>query len=365
MKRGNKMGKVAICIPTYNNLDFLKRLLESIRIQSYKDYYVVITDDSSDDTIQKFIDSYKYIDILYYKNEKRLGLAKNTNYSIKMAQQKNPEYIKIIYHDDYFSRFDSLEKMVMLLEAHPEMDFAFSGTNEVGTDFQYSRSITEGQVEKIKKDYRYIFLENCIGAPSATIVRNKYIILDENMIWEVDMEWYFRILKNNNLFIYTTEPLVSIGRGETQVTQTCLNNTRLRLEESYYFLSKHKELHEEIFMERVLKILGYHLSREKLLNYCKEKKEIYIFGAGITGKECRLFLESENREFVGYVVSDGKKTRNDLEGKQVFELGEIKNIDEECGIILAVKKETRQQIIDILDMSKIDFCIYKQESDFF
>ena len=357
------MRKVAICIPSYNNLSSLERLLESIRIKNFKDYYVVITDDSTDNVVQKFVENYKEIDILYYKNEKSLGATKNTNYCIKIAQENNPEYIKIMHHDDYFSFADSLKKMLMLMETHPEADIAFSGTEEVGADFKYSRSITKEQAESLQTDYRYIFLENCIGAPSATIVRNNNIKLDENMIWEVDAEWYFRILMRNNSFIYTTEPLISIGRGDSQITQTCLNNTRLRIEESYYFFSKHTELHEEKFMKHVLKILGYHLSREKLLDYCKKKNLIYIFGAGIIGNACRHFLEGNSREILGYVVSDGMKTRNDIEGKPVFEFGEIKDKNEECGIVLAVKKETRQELIDILNKSKADFFIFKQEGE--
>ena len=357
------MKKVAICIPTYNNLNSLKRLLESIRIQSYKDYCVVITDDSTDNEIQEFIEDYKDVDILYYKNEKSLGSARNTNHSIAIAQQNNPEYIKIMYHDDYFSFFYSLERMVMLIEAHPETDIVFSGTYEVGSDFKYSRSITKEQAEKLQKDYRHIFLGNCIGAPSATIVRNNNIVLDENMIWEVDVEWYFRILKNNNLFIYTPEPLVSIGRGESQVTQTCLCNPRLMLEESYYFYSKHEELHEEKFMVRVLKLLGQQLHREQLLEYCKKKKKVYIYGAGVNGKACRHLLESNNRDFAGYVVSDGKKTAKEVEGKPVFEFGEIENIDGDYGIILAVKRKTIQQILEILNRSKMDYFVYKREME--
>ena len=57
------MRKVAICIPSYNNLSSLERLLESIRIQNFKDYYVVITDDSTDNVVQKFVENYKEIDI--------------------------------------------------------------------------------------------------------------------------------------------------------------------------------------------------------------------------------------------------------------------------------------------------------------
>lgn len=357
------MGKAAICIPAYNNLHSLKRLLESIRIQNYKDYCVVITDDSTDNEIQQFVENYKKLDILYYKNEKNLGPTKNTNHCIKMAQQNEPEYIKIMHHDDYFTFNNSLEKMVTLIEKHPEVDIAFSGTNEVGVDFSYSRSITEEQREKIQNDYRNIFLENCIGAPSATIVRNNHIFLDDNMIWQVDSEWYFRILRNNDLFNYTTEPLVAIGRGETQVTQNCISNTGLKLAESYYFFSKHKELHEEKFMRHVLRMLGYHLYEERLFSFCQKGKKIYIYGAGVYGKACRLFLEDKNIDVAGFVVSDGKKTINDIEGKYVFEFKEIKDSGEEYGVILAVKKETRQQIIDLLNMEEIDFLIFQRENE--
>jgi cellulose synthase/poly-beta-1,6-N-acetylglucosamine synthase-like glycosyltransferase len=38
--------KVSICIPVYNNPNGLKKLLDSIRIQDYKDYEVIVSDDS-------------------------------------------------------------------------------------------------------------------------------------------------------------------------------------------------------------------------------------------------------------------------------------------------------------------------------
>ena len=93
------MRKVAICIPSYNNLSSLERLLESIRIQNFKDYYVVITDDSTDNVVQKFVENYKEIDILYYKNEKSLGATKNTNYCILKTMLLNIQtFLKCICH---------------------------------------------------------------------------------------------------------------------------------------------------------------------------------------------------------------------------------------------------------------------------
>ena len=54
------MAKVSICVPTYNNPDDLKRLMESIEKQTYKDYEVVISDDSTDNNIEKLIAELKH-----------------------------------------------------------------------------------------------------------------------------------------------------------------------------------------------------------------------------------------------------------------------------------------------------------------
>nr|MCR4832765.1 glycosyltransferase [Butyrivibrio sp.] len=45
--------KVSICVPTYNNPEDVSRLLQSIARQTYKDYEVCISDDSTDDKIEK------------------------------------------------------------------------------------------------------------------------------------------------------------------------------------------------------------------------------------------------------------------------------------------------------------------------
>ena len=48
---------ISICIPAYKRAAFIKRLLDSIAIQSFQDYEVVITDDSpGDDVEQVYID---------------------------------------------------------------------------------------------------------------------------------------------------------------------------------------------------------------------------------------------------------------------------------------------------------------------
>ena len=50
---------VSICIPCYNNAVEVERLLNSIVEQSYKDYEVNISDDSTNDETEKMMDKFR------------------------------------------------------------------------------------------------------------------------------------------------------------------------------------------------------------------------------------------------------------------------------------------------------------------
>ena len=224
------MYTVAICIPSYNNVNTMRRLMDSITIQTFRDFVVIITDDSNNREIEELVFEYKDVAVVYHKNEIRLGLSANTNMAIEMAQKYEPKYIKIMYHDDFFSFQDSLFKMVSLLENDSQSDIAFCGTYQVSDRDRHARAITEEQLMQLKNDFRILFKGNYIGAPSATIVRNIGIYMDINLVWEVDVEWYLRILAHNSKFAWSTEPLISVTISNTQMTNYCKSNKELMLE---------------------------------------------------------------------------------------------------------------------------------------
>ena len=49
------MFKVSIIIPAFNNPQFLTRTINSILIQSYLNYEIIISDDTQDDSIKDVI----------------------------------------------------------------------------------------------------------------------------------------------------------------------------------------------------------------------------------------------------------------------------------------------------------------------
>ena len=86
---------ISICIPAYKHVDYLKRLLDSIAIQTFKDFEVIITDDSPGNEVEQFCLQYQsLLPIKYIKNNTSLGSPGNWNACISNASgqwiKKNP-----------------------------------------------------------------------------------------------------------------------------------------------------------------------------------------------------------------------------------------------------------------------------------
>src|SRR5438128_12549487 len=92
---------ISICIPAYKRTVELKRLFNSIVIQTFKDFEIVITDDSPEESVAILCNEYRSkLPIAYYKNKIRLGSPANFNQSIAKA---TGEWIKMMNDDDWFA----------------------------------------------------------------------------------------------------------------------------------------------------------------------------------------------------------------------------------------------------------------------
>lgn len=260
------MAKVSICIPAYNSEASVRRLLTSVEMQTFQDYEVIITDDSDGDAVKNLAEEKNYI--RYYKNETRLGSTANWNEAVRRSCG---EYVKLMHHDDWFTDENSLQEFVDLLDGHPEAELAFCGTMQcpVLTDGQAApgsaRYISGEDAALIKKDYRNLFLGNTIGSPSAVIVRRSggkqgeagtVPLYDEKLKWLVDMEYYMRILKGNPAFACTEKPLVSIGLGQTQLTEACRDDKELNAAEYGYLFDKYELRGGKEYQKKLIRVFA-------------------------------------------------------------------------------------------------------------
>jgi FkbM family methyltransferase len=236
------MVKVSICIPAYNQPDCLRRTLESIRSQSYHDYEVIITDDSTNSLVQEvaqqFLSDSRY---QYYKNVKRKGTPGNWNEGIRHAKGS---LIKLLHHDDWFIDGDSLAEYVRLLDEKPEANLAFSAA--VAFDSAQHRLFVHqpsaSQIAELTEEPGCLFWGNFVGAPSATIFRRQdNMYFDEQLKWLVDIEFYIRMLNQNPHFAFSERPIIGITAvSDHQVTTEVAKDMGLQLRENLYVYEKLK-----------------------------------------------------------------------------------------------------------------------------
>lgn len=103
MMKNNKQTKVFILTAIHDNLDSTKRLLKSIRGQSYDNFEIVLVDDGSTDGTSAFIKNH-FPDINLYVGNGKLWWTKSLNIGLKIILDKAKKYdfIWIINNDCFF-----------------------------------------------------------------------------------------------------------------------------------------------------------------------------------------------------------------------------------------------------------------------
>ena len=265
--------KVSICAPAYNNASEVERLLKSIYAQNYTDFEVNISDDSTDDAIEQLVASYQneHENINYVHNQKPYGHIFNWNAAIKMARGA---YIKIMFSDDWFTDEESLGAYVALLDKSPDAMLAFAGSRQVSLDKDmqfYDRHATPQFIGGLRRDYRFLFKGNEIGAPSAVIYRcgESLTLFDEKSNWASDMYLYFDLLMKSPKFVYTTKPLISIGVHDHQYTES-FSQKDMRIYNDYRYMYEKYKLREsrecrEYFTKQFLVKYGKGIGEAKSL----------------------------------------------------------------------------------------------------
>ncbi len=230
------MPFISVCIPAYRNPHYLSRLLESISIQTFKDFEVIVTDDSPDDLLQPIIDQYNQkLGILYIKNKIAFGTPANWNFAISKARGA---WIKLMHNDDWFANENSLGVFASAALNSNGKNFIFSGFNEVQDDSIKKHIINKAEKLLLKKSPFNLFKRNFIGPPSTTLINNnQQEWYDENVKWVVDFEFYIRCLRQTN-FLSIDLPLINIGIHNNQVTKEAFGNPAIEIPENLYLLNK-------------------------------------------------------------------------------------------------------------------------------
>ena len=164
------MPLVSIILPYYRKINYVKKTINSILSQSFKDFEVILIYDDEDlnDLFEIERDFKKNPKIKIIKNSKNLGAGLSRNNGIKHA---TGEIIAFIDSDDFWQP-DKLEKQIKFMQEN-NYDFTFCN---------YEKFISKEKTIKVKSsksilNYNDLLVSNEVGL--STVQLNKKIIMDD------------------------------------------------------------------------------------------------------------------------------------------------------------------------------------------
>lgn len=228
---------ISICLPAFEKAAALERLLKSISIQQYKNFEVIVTDDSRNDAVEKIVAAFQpQLPVQYFRNSPSLGMAGNWNAGIQKA---SADWIKIMHDDDWFATPASLEKFAEKAAAS-NSGFIASASYQVHTPGEQGsiESFYTGEKELLNDLPLSLFYRNTIGSPSVTMFKkDDRLLFDKQFRWVIDIDFYVRYMEqHNNEFEYINEPLICITRDENQVSASCARNPAIEIPEYFSML---------------------------------------------------------------------------------------------------------------------------------
>ena len=123
------MARVSICIPTYNQAQYLQKSAESACQQTYPDVEVWVSDDASTDETPELMAELcrQFPQIRYHRHSQNLGIAANNNW---LLSQPETEFIVRLDSDDLLSP-SYVESLLEQLSAYPKAAYAHAAVQEI------------------------------------------------------------------------------------------------------------------------------------------------------------------------------------------------------------------------------------------
>lgn len=143
-----KSPKVSIIMPVYNHPDYFRLALKSAIEQNYVDQYEIIVVDNNDQcegptANQKIVEEFNNPKVLYYRNEKNIGMFGNWNRGIELARAPYVTYC----HDDDMLLPNALTRL-MEIQKRTGNKAIFSAYNTMDSN---NKIINSSQFSSTKK----------------------------------------------------------------------------------------------------------------------------------------------------------------------------------------------------------------------
>ena len=235
----SKTPLVTVCIPTYNQEEYIEGTIESVLSQGIDDIQIIISDDSSQDKTPDILKRFKkkhpnLIEIFLHK--KNQGVSKNIS---SMYPHIRGKYVCWIGGDDVFLP-NKLRKQLEFMEANPLYVMSYHNVwvqdQHKGSRYKYNGFL--GQKSFSGKIDRDLIINRCFVSAMSIMVRKSVVkTTHHNVSLGPSNDWLFAIeVSMKGPVKFLDEVLGIYYRHEKNITRTQI--THEREEEIYDYLEK-------------------------------------------------------------------------------------------------------------------------------
>jgi glycosyltransferase involved in cell wall biosynthesis len=228
---------ISIIIPVYNRQEFIKRSIDSVLDQIYKDFELIIVDDGSSDLTPDILKTYKdKIKVITTKNQ---GVSSARNLGIKAS---SGEWICFLDSDDVWQS-DKLQCQIEFHKLHPHILFSHTFEKWVRNDKEIKQKAIH------KKPNGWCFEDNlafCKIAPSTVMIYRSILdsvgLFDESLEVCEDYDLWLRVLREYEVGLVEDVLTTKYAGHDDQLSFKHHSMDKFRIEA----LLKHKELPQVI-----------------------------------------------------------------------------------------------------------------------
>lgn len=276
------MEKINILMPTYNGRLYLRKQLDSILNQTFKDFRLIISDDASTDSTLKILKEYEEKDsrIEVYGHQKNMGLSNNIEFLIGKVRS---EFFMFADQDDVWE-LDKIEKTFNKLQ-ETNSDLVFTDlevTNSRLKTIAPSYWKLKGFENKIKKynNFESLYLNNFITGCTMLVKSkwiNDFLPIPKTSKYILYDYWISLVISQNGKMAYIDSPTIKYRQHKKNQVGSKMKSEELNsLDEIRNLFIDVKIDHFKTFIvnENIFKNKEIIKLNHEALNYFEKLKEV-------------------------------------------------------------------------------------------
>ncbi len=220
----SSMPLISVIIPTFNRSDLLRRAIDSVLSQSFKDFELIVVNDGSTDNTEKTLAEYNDITLLNLKHNSGVSCARNRG-----VKHSGGEWVSFLDSDDQWLP-NKLQEQVEWMFHTPQCTIFQSREIWIrdGKRVNQPRAL-----RKKEGDLFFESLQRCSITPSTVMIRRSLFEehggFDEALPACEDYDLWLRITASERVGLVDREHLIRYGGHPDQLSLStpCLDKYRV------------------------------------------------------------------------------------------------------------------------------------------